>query len=289
MKYLEPYKLFESTEVGDEEVAELIEECKDIIETFNEAEDKFKIIRYGTGFIHNGFFGTQYHESDPVAIIFYLLSSNNLSDNISNDQDIITLEKTDDIIEMVNKSKLLIKRLSRYCEKIYYGMNQNSIKFTLEFTNPDKINSNLVKINRLYKKIKEGCEYFGKDMKLVNIPSVGVDRFHKRYKNFYELIKNNPNLIDDIYGKWDDTRDRTELTIRFDQKESIQGDSIIVNVSGFKYKTYRMTRFKNIKLSDEEREAAMKCIEYDTLSYLREDSDLVESSIEGNKIKIKVK
>jgi hypothetical protein len=43
MKYINTYKVFESTEVNDEEIAELVEECKDIIETFNESEDKFNL------------------------------------------------------------------------------------------------------------------------------------------------------------------------------------------------------------------------------------------------------
>jgi hypothetical protein len=47
MKYLNTYKLFESEEVvSNEEVAELIEECKDIVETFNiELEENLRSLK----------------------------------------------------------------------------------------------------------------------------------------------------------------------------------------------------------------------------------------------------
>ena len=139
MKYLNTYKLFESTEVGDEDVAELIEECKDIIETFNEAEDKFKVVLYETGFIQYNTFdifkSSQSHESDSAAIKFYLALSSDISEDgrmSGESKDPINIERVDSLIGLLTKSKQLIQRLSRYCEEIYYKLDGNSVKFILK-------------------------------------------------------------------------------------------------------------------------------------------------------------
>jgi len=50
-----------------------------------------------------------------------------------------------------------------------------------------------------------------------------------------------------------------------------------------------MDRFKAIRLSNEEKIEAMKCIEQKVKNSLRSDEDSIETSIEGNQIKVKVK
>ena len=300
MKYLNTYKLFESEEVvSNEEVAELIEECKDIVETFNESEDTFKVANYETGFvaydsylkrIRSGDFDSrQSHESDMAAIKFNLGLSGDLSNGYFRDnEESVTTEKIDELIELLNKSKTLVQRLSRYCTTIYYKMTGNSIRFILIFKNPDEGSSKAAKVTRLYNKLSNDFRDYDswKTMTLVQYSSDG--RFPERYKALYDLIKNNPNLIDGNYGQWDESR-RSNIQLRFASSETIDGDTIIVSVSGFKYKTYMMDRFKSIRLSNEEKAEAMKCIEEKVKRSLRSDADSIETSIEGNQIKIKVK
>jgi hypothetical protein len=300
MKYLNTYKLFESDEVvSNEEVAELIEECKDIVETFNESEDTFKVANYETGFvaydsylkrIRSGDFDSrQSHESDMAAIKFNLGLSSDLSNGYFRDnEESVTTEKIDGLIELLSKSKILVQRLSRYCTTIYYKMTGNSIRFILIFKNPDEGSSKAAKVTRLYNKLSKDFKDYDswKTMTLVQYSSDG--RFPERYKALYDLIKNNPNLIDGNYGQWDESR-RSNLQLRFASSETIDGDTIIVSVSGFKYKTYMMDRFKSIRLSNEEKAEAMKCIEEKVKRSLRSDADSIETSIEGNQIKVKVK
>jgi len=300
MKYLEPYKLFESTEVGDEEAAELIEECKDIIETFNEAEDKFKVMYYRTGFIEHGSFdrfnSSQSHELDESVIQFYLALSSNVSGNhISDNKEPITIEGVDDLIGLLTKSKLLIQRLSRYCERIYYKLHDDSAKFILKFSNPDKVSSKRAKVQRLYKILQDAFKDYETWKTLELYRGYMPDNTPENHKKLYNLIKSNPKLIDGERGdKWDTSRGSTGLSLRFSSSDSIEGDSIIINVSGFKYKTYRMDKYKSIRLTNEEKEEAMKCIDqkiseiWNYYSY-KINLDSIESSIDGDKIKIKVK
>jgi hypothetical protein len=201
----------------------------------------------------------------------------------------------DDLIGLLTKSKLLIQRLSRYCKRIYYKLDDNSVKFILKFSNPDKVSSKRAKVQRLYKTLKEAFKDYDNWKTLELHRGYHEERIPKETKKLYDLIKDNPRLIDGEYDgsvKWDDMKS-SGLELRFSCSESIQGDSIIVNVSGFKYKTYRMTRFKSIRLSTEEKEEAMKCIEkkireiWNYYSY-KINLDSIESSIDGDKIKIKV-
>ena len=124
-------------------------------------------------------------------------------------------------------------------------------------------------------------------MNLVQFPG-NNERFVEKYKKLYDLIKKNPNLIDGRYGQWDESR-RSNLQLRFAASETIEGDVIIVNVSGFKYKTYMMDKFKAIGLSNEEKIEAMKCIEQKVINSLKGDIDSIETTIVGNQIKVKVK
>jgi len=289
MKYINAYKVFESTGISDEEVAELIEECKDIIETFNEAEDKFKIANYKNGFVSpgtsEGFNSIQTHESDQFAILFYLGLENDISTrNYSDLGDIVTTERIDELIELMSKSKYLVQRLSRYCEKIYYKLNGKSIKFILLFANPDKKGSKNAKIERIKNKIRNNLEYYGNNKTITLVQTSGDNRFIEKYKPLYDLIKNNPNLIG-----WDES-DRNYLQLKYISRFSVTSEYIIINVSGFKYKTYRMDKFKSIVLSNEEKEEAMKCISMGIVNMIsQDDRNSVETFIVDNKIKIKVK
>ena len=300
MKYLNTYRLFESETVSNEEVAELIEECKDIVETFNESEDTFKIANYETGFVKydtylgrtivGNFEGRQSHESDMTAIKFNLgLSSDLEGQHFKEYEESITPEKIDELIELLNKSKTLVQRLSRYCSTIYYKLNGKSIRFILIFTNPDESGSKNAKVKRLFNKLSTDFKDYDswKTMNLVQFPG-NNERFVEKYKKLYDLIKKNPNLIDGRYGQWDESR-RSNLQLRFAASETIEGDVIIVNVSGFKYKTYMMDKFKAIGLSNEEKIEAMKCIEQKVINSLKGDIDSIETSIVGNQIKVKVK
>lgn len=302
MKYLSTYKLFESEEVvSNEEVAELIEECKDIVETFNESEDTFKVANYETGFVKydtylgrnvvGNFESRPSHESDMAAIKFNLgLSSDLEGQHFKEYEESITPEKIDELIELLNKSKTLVQRLSRYCSTIYYKLNGKSIRFILIFTNPDESGRKKAKVERIYKKISDDFgRVFGthnpyKTMNLVQ-QSSGVQ---DRYKTLYNLIINNPNLVDGRYGKWNVER-RNSLELKFSSSEKIDGDIIIVKVIGFKYKTLNMLSYKTIRLSNEEKVEAMKCIEQKVKNSLRSDADSIETSIVGNQIKVKVK
>jgi hypothetical protein len=302
MKYLNTYKLFESEEVvSNEEVTELIEECKDIVETFNESEDTFKVANYETGFvaydsylkrIRSGDFDSrQSHESDMAAIKFNLGLSSDLSNGYFRDnEESVTTEKIDGLIELLSKSKILVQRLSRYCTTIYYKMTGNSIRFILIFKNPDEGSSKAAKVTRLYNKLSKDFKDYDmwKTMNLVQLNQRSNDRIPEKYRELYSLLKTNPNLIDGRYGQWDETR-RSNLQLRFSCSETFDGNTIIVNVTGFKYKTYMMDRFKSIRLSNEEKVEAMKCIEQKVKNSLRSDADSIETSIEGNQIKIKVK
>lgn len=303
MKYLNTYKLFESEEViSNEEVTELIEECKDIVETFNESEDTFKVANYETGFVKydtylgrtiaGNFESRQSHESDMAAIKFNLGLANDLSSSgyFKDVEESVTPEKIDELIELLVKSKVLVQRLSRYCDTIYYKLNGKSIRFMLIFKNPDESGSKAAKVKRLSDKLSKDFRDYDtwKTMNLVQVNYGPNDRFPEKYRKLYSLIKTNPNLIDGRYGQWDESR-RSNLQLRFASSETTDGDTIIVNISGFKYKTYMMDRFKAIRLSDEEKAEAMKCIEQKIKNSLRSDVDSIETSIVGNQIKVKVK
>jgi hypothetical protein len=301
MKYLNEYRLFESESVSNEEVTELIEECKDIVETFNESEDAYKVANYENGFVKfdkylgrnvvGNFESRQSHESDMAAIKFNLgLSSDLQGQHFKEYEESVTPEKIDELIELLNKSKKLVQRLSRYCSIIYYKLNGKSIRFILIFTNPDESGSKNTKVKRLYNKLLTDFKYYDmwKTMTLVQLQGPN-DRFPEKYRKLYDLIKKNPNLIDGRgYGQWDESR-RSNLQLRFSSSETYDGDTIVVSVSGYKYKTYMMDKFKSIRLSNEEKVEAMKCIEQKVINSLKNDIDSIETSIEGSQIKVKVK
>lgn len=300
MKYLNTYKLFESDEViSNEEVAELIEECKDIVETFNESEDAFKVANYETGFVKydtylgrtivGNFESRQSHESDMTAIKFNLGLVNDLNSSgyFKDAEESVTTEKIDDLIKLLGKSKVLVQRLSRYCDTIYYKLNGKSIRFMLIFKNPDESSSKKAKVKRLFDKLSDDFKHYD-TWKTMNLVQFTEDRFPEKYRKLYDLIKTNPNLIDGRYGQWNESR-RSNLKLRFAASETIDGDTIIVNISGFKYKTYMMDKFKAIRLSNEEKVEAMKCIEQKIKNSLRSDAESIETSIVGNQIKVKVK
>lgn len=300
MKHLNTYKLFESTEeISNQDISELIEECKDIVETFNESEDAYKVANYENGFVKfdkylgrnvvGNFESRQSHESDMAAIKFNLgLSSDLQGQHFKEYEESVTPEIIDELILLLTKSKNLVQRLSRYCDKIYYKLSGKSIEFILIFSNPDESGSKSTKVKRLYNKLSKDFKDYDtwKTMNLVQLSP--NNRFSERYKTLYDLIKNNPNLIDGRYGKWDETR-RSNLQLRFTCSISIDEDTIVINVSGFKYKTYMTDRFKAIRLSNEEKKEVMICIEQKVKNSLRSDEDSIETSIEGNQIKVKVK
>jgi len=300
MKHLNTYKLFESTEeISNQDIAELIEECKDIVETFNESEDAYKVANYENGFVKfdkylgrnvvGNFESRQSHESDMAAIKFNLgLSSDLQGQHFKEYEESITPEKIDELIVLLNKSKNLVQRLSRYCSTIYYKLNGKSVRFILIFTNPDESGSKSAKIKRIYEKLSSDFREYD-TWKTMNIVQYSSDnRFPERYKALYDLIKNNPNLIDGHYGQWSEER-RSNLQLRFSCSQEIDGDIITVKVIGFKYKTLNMPSYKAIRLSNEEKIEAMKCIEQKVKNSLRSDEDSIETSIEGNQIKVKVK
>jgi len=302
MKHLNTYKLFESTEeISNQDIAELIEECKDIVETFNESEDAYKVANYENGFVKfdkylgrnvvGNFESRQSHESDMAAIKFNLgLSSDLQGQHFKEYEESITPEKIDELIVLLNKSKNLVQRLSRYCSTIYYKLNGKSVRFILIFTNPDESGSKSAKIKRIYEKLSSdfgrvlGAYNPYKTMNLVQTSSGVQDR----YRTLYNLIINNPNLIDGRYGKWSLERINS-LELKFSSSEKIDGDTIIVKVIGFKYKTLIMQSYKAIRLSNEEKIEAMKIVEQKVQNSLRSDENSIETSIEGNLIKVKVK
>lgn len=297
MDYIKSYKVFESNDINKEEISELIEDCKDIVETFNESEDNFKISNYNTGFAtYDTYYGVgdfrsrQTHESDMAVIKFNLGLLNDLDNgNFKSKEKVITPERIDELIKLLNKSKFLVQRLSRYCPTIHYELSGKSIRFMLVFTNPDDSGSKNAKVRRLYDKLSEDLKDYTtwKTMNIVLFPSSN-NRFPERYKKLYNLIKTNSNLIDGRYGQWDETR-RSDLELRFACSELINDNNIIINVSGFKYKTCNMDRFKSIRLSNDEKSEAMKCIEQKVKNSLSRDIDSIETSIDGNKIKIKIR
>lgn len=302
MKYLNTYKLFESTEkISNQDIAELIEECKDIVETFNESEDAYKVANYENGFVKfdkylgrnvvGNFESRQSHESDMTAIKFNLgLSSDLQGQHFKEYEESITPEIIDELIVLLTKSKILVQRLSRYCSTIYYKLNGKSIKFILIFNNPDETGSKKAKIQRIYDKIDfKLTRNNWESPKIFQIVQLsGDNRIADRYKDFYNLIKNNPNLIDGGYGKWDESR-RSNLEVRFSSSLLLEGDTITINVTGFKYKTYMMDRLKAIRLSNDEKSEMMKLIT-NRISYtLRDDIDSLDITTEDSKIKIKVR
>jgi len=203
----------------------------------------------------------------------------------------ITPEKIDNLIELLNKSKNLVQRLSRYCDKIYYKLDGKSIRFILIFKNPDETGSKKAKIQRIFDKInnKLNTRNSWEAAKVFQIVQLsGDDRVSDKYKDFYNLIKNNPNLIDGRYGKWDESR-RSNLEVRFSSSLSLEGDTITITVTGFKYKTYMMDRLKAIRLNNDEKSEMMKLISNRMSNILRNDIDSLDITIEGNQIKIKVK
>jgi hypothetical protein len=141
MKYINTYKLHESTDIGSDQFIESIEDCKDIIETFNDGEDKFKIVSYKSRSIDNTL--------NKFFIEFHLVfrdSSTNWSTYSAISGDIVNVEKIDDIAkkinELISRSKFLVQRLSKYCQKINYTIYGKSIRFYLYFSSTESLNKN---------------------------------------------------------------------------------------------------------------------------------------------------
>jgi len=135
MKYINTYKLHESTDIGSDQFIESIEDCKDIIETFNDGEDKFKIVSYKRQSIDNTLnkFFIEFHLVFRDSSIYSATSG-----------DIVNVEKIDDIAkkinELISRSKFLVQRLSKYCQKINYMIYGESIRFYLYFCSTESLN-----------------------------------------------------------------------------------------------------------------------------------------------------
>jgi hypothetical protein len=90
--------------------------------------------------------------------------------------------------------------------------------------------------------------------KTINLISYSIkNKVNPEFQKLYDLVKLNPNIkVDDQGNPWDESPLNT-LDLRFSTNEILNKKSILISVTGFKYKNSYMSSYKSIKLSNEEK------------------------------------
>lgn len=281
MMYLKKYKIFESEE---EDIPEMIEECIDIIDTFNEFEKDFKIVNYYKGWSKNEectrISYEQSSEDDKICISFNMCLSKDIDGSSFK-----SFKNPISISEIDEYTKSFIKRIGKYCDNIHFSTtNYKNIHFFLIFDNIDLSNKLNAKIDRIYKDISGFFQqtHYGsvKTISIVKYPYKNENRIKPEYTNLYNIIKNNDELSNFNINEQD------SLTLRY--TASVSNDSQIINVriGPFRYKTYQSSTYKKLRLNNDQIEELIKVVENKVINFLQKDK--VDVSHKGNIISIKV-
>ena len=279
MKYL---KLFEDIE--SKSVTNNIDNCKDIIETFNEFEEKYNISDYHKGWYNHSFEHRQGSEKDKIAIRFNLL---NKSLSFHRKKADPTNEYFTEMNELLAKAKSLSIKLKRYCNDISIDIDNHCAGFLLTFENIDTNSKKNAKISRIYKNISQ-CLGDWKNYKRIKIDKNSpfrkiMDQHTGKFKVGYGKEPKEME-IKDIADK------NTTIELAYQIGESLKDDTITLKVGGFKWKIWDRDFYK-LNLSKDEIKPIMKYIAdivfqgYNT----KEDRKECDVQIKGQQIIIKIK
>lgn len=288
MKYINKFNLFESSTDINSDVSEKIENCKDIVETFNESNDDYKISSYKNGWFNtNSFTSVIVSDKDKVCIIFDLCSNKYIdeSHNRTTYTTPITNTQIDETINLLNKSKNLISKLEFYCNEIKFKVIDRSCKFTLLFENTDSDSKITARVDHIYK----NCLRYFKDNYM----------WHTRYtlsndynSELYQMIINTSHIKDEYFNKLKLSmkEEYPRLEIKFSTEINKDKNYINIKIKLIQYKDRFKGEYKSLRLNSESKqklsELISKGISSDSKLNHIEDIDI---DINVNIIKIKVK
>lgn len=271
---IEKFKIFESKSVDD--VSEMIESCKDIIETFNELDHECKVIHYKSGYSYkdgSGFELSATSEDRFKCIIFYL--------NIPDMRGVESASDIEKLYIMLKASKVLYLKLNLYCSNIHYELNSISVKFKLLFDNTDDMRP--VKIKRIIK---------GIDKYLSNY-NVSKRIWFQRKDNSGEI--SNKKLYDYMIASGLIKEDpRPNISLSYSTTVSYQdGDKILIGLSSFKLKVDPyFDSFKSFKPTNEMLEEIVRVFADKVVnknSNVSGDKGSISYECNGNKVLFKIK
>lgn len=251
MKYINKFTIFESSNT----IEENIELCKDYIETFNDSDDKFTISGYKSGYTNSirktDFTTRQSHESDDVAILFYLGPKKDENDENGNgNYNISSIEDIDVAIEVLSKSRNVFKRLSIYAKKIEIEMINCESRFIISFENINESSKLKKRTDRIYNDIIDSLRDY-ENSKTISLLDKTYD-VKEDYKNLYQLITKDTSR----FNQWK-PGERSSFYIRYAISTSTTDDNkIILKIGQTKWKKgYKaLGEYKPFKATIEELE-----------------------------------
>lgn len=271
MKILK-FKIFEN----QQDIPIQIEECKDIIETFNEIEAECQVTNYRVGYaakVYGGsydFYSKQESEDDKIGISF------RLEINISSEEHKDSTTYLDKLSKLIDKSKYLSGKLKRYCGDITLNVvNKNCIAFLLVFENTDIESKNKAKINRVYKKITNSYNDYHDSKRIYFYYTDKMEDPNR--KKLYELLMKNPNIKKDS--------DNRKIELRYSTSIQLEGDTIDISIGKFMYTTDDTTRALKANLSKEEIDLTMQIAKSKLIHKIDKD---IEVTVKGQKLLAKV-
>lgn len=290
MKYINKFTIFESSNT----IEENIELCKDYIETFNDSDDKFSIFGYRSGYTNSirktDFTSRQSHESDDVAILFYLGPKKDGNDEDGNrDYKISSVEDIDVAIEVLSKSRNIFKRLSIYAKKIEIEMINGESRFIISFENINESSKLKKRTDRIYNDIMDSLRDY-ENSKTISLLDKNTYAVKEDYKNLYQLITKDPSR----FNQWK-PGERSSFYIRYAVSSSVTDDNkIILKIGQTKWKKgYKaLGEYKPFKATNEELEEIAEIAVHKIFSsYHIKDDDrrIVNYDIDKNIIKISFK
>ena len=217
-----------------------LDNCTDIIETFNELQTGCKVSHYKKGFGRKGYDGyyfidKQESEDDKLALTFTIDVEEN------------TLDVLSDVSKCIEVSKGLLQKFKRYCDSITTSVNHDRVGITLFFDNEDNNSKFTAKVDRIYKDVSR---FFESDYnKRINIYKNKKSE-SDNIETLKELLLSNDKLVDSDKLPWYKS---DGIEIRFSHKINIQSDKIIIDIGPIKFKViYSNDRIKEGKFTDTE-------------------------------------
>jgi hypothetical protein len=272
--------------IDTEKLLKNMQYCKDIIEAFKDILDDFTICRYEVGYLRNNtFYGYSEYEDDKVAIRFWLGLHKNYNNNYFADYKVpFTKEQIDDSILLLNRAKLMLGRLSKYCPDINFKFNGTHSEFILPFENTDHENIKQTLLNRLIKKINNNISDYS-NYKTIEISfSVNNGVNEKRYDKLFNLLKEHIKLKGILSNKLSGP-----LNLRYSATTSMVDDNIYIKIGDFKFTEGYYSKYSPIKFDRHVRDEAINhaCIRIINGIFSNSDKDKMDVTIDGDIIKIK--
>ena len=298
MKYIHRFNTSKILEnINKSEIDESVESCKDIIETFNEFEDEFKISEYRKGFKIDHWYGSSFDykqksENDKVALEFHLMPNKLTISSIYG-----KVSPTEDYFEIMSKTLSKAKSLSlkfkKYCGDTSITLHNYMISFLLVFDNIDDLGKSKAK----FKRITSGLQECLSDWKTYKRVSLNLDNKSKDiFTPIVNMIKNHKETFNIGYGKeaknleLKDISKNIELAFQIGESVNEEDRTITLQVSGFRWKTW----YHGLTKMNLSRDEIIPIMNYISENIFRgyktkEDKKDCDIIIKGQKIIIKVK